>query len=101
MATAEEFIVIALSLDGAATKPHFDRQAFYVKRIFASLAPDGLTANLMFTPDQQHFKCIMHPNAFHTVANKWGEKGATTVILANVDEDTLQNALELAWQRAK
>lgn len=101
MATAEEFVGIALSLDGTATKPHFDRQAFHVKRIFATLAPDRLTANLMFSPDQQHFKCMMHPDSFHPVANKWGEKGVTTVILANVDEDTLQNALELAWQRAK
>jgi len=101
MATAEEFIGIALSLNGAATKPHFDRQAFFVKRIFASLAPDRLTANLMFSPDQQQFKCMMHPDAFHPVANKWGEQGATTVILANVDEGMLRSALELAWQRAR
>lgn len=101
MVSAEQFVEIALSFQGARAKPHFDRQAFHVKRIFASLAPDKLTANLMLTPDEQQFKCMMYPEAFHPVPNRWGEKGATTAILAELDEIVLREALELAWQRAK
>ena len=101
MVSAEEFIEIALSFDGAGQKPHFDRQAFHVKRIFASLAPDKQTANLMLTPDEQQFKCMMHPEIFYPVANKWGEKGATTVILSKADPESVRDAVELAWQRAK
>jgi len=37
---------IALNLPGAVSAPHFDRTAFKVKRIFATLAADGLSANL-------------------------------------------------------
>ena len=100
MATAEDMERIALSLPGTEARPHFDRTAFRVKRQYATLAPDRLTANLMYTPEEQQFKCMMHPEAFHPVPNKWGEKGATTVILAAVDEAELQAALEIAWKRA-
>ncbi len=100
MATAEDFERIALSFAGTETRPHFDRVAFRVKRHFATLAPDRLTANLMYTPEEQRFKCMMSPEAFHPVPNKWGERGATTVILDKVDEAELTAALELAWKRA-
>ena len=52
MATARDLRRIALSLDGTVEAPHFDRTAFKVKRIYATLAADGLTANLMLTPDE-------------------------------------------------
>lgn len=96
MATAEDFERIALSLPGTEARPHFDRTAYRMRRIFATLAPDRLSANLMYGPsDQKHF-CEARPEAFSPVPNKWGDKGATTVRLDAVTENQLREALERA-----
>ena len=100
MATAHDLRRIAMSLDGTVEAPHFDRAAFKVTRIYATLAPDELTANLMFTPDEQQLKCTVAPDAFAPVPNAWGQRGATTVTLARVSLDELQDALTIAWRRA-
>ena len=68
-----------LALFGGTTEaPHFDRTAFKARRIYVTLAPDGETANFMFSPEQQEFKCMMAPEAFAPVPNAWGQRGATT-----------------------
>jgi hypothetical protein len=46
MATAKDLRRIALSLEGTSEAPHFDRMAFKVARIYATLKADGKTANL-------------------------------------------------------
>ena len=101
MATATDFRRIALSLAGTTEVPHFDRTAFKVRRIYATLAPDHRTANLMFTPDQQSLKCELAPEAFAPVPNAWGARGATTVKLSAVTAQELRAALTTAWQRSK
>ena len=100
MATADDLRRLALSLEGALAAPHFDRTAFKVARIFATLAPDGLAANLKLTPEEQEFQCLLLPEAFAPVPNAWGAQGWTTVTLAGVNEAELQAALELAWRHA-
>jgi hypothetical protein len=67
MATARDFRRIALSLEGTTAAPHFDRTAFKARRIYATLAADGRTANLMFTPEQQALKCLVAPDAFAAI----------------------------------
>lgn len=52
MANAEDLTGIALSLEGTTAAPHFDRTAFKVKRNYATLAADGLTANVKLAPDE-------------------------------------------------
>jgi hypothetical protein len=100
MATARDLRRIALSLDGTVEAPHFDRTAFKVRRIYATLAADGRTANLMFTPDEQALKCTVAPEAFSPVPNAWGLRGATTAKLAALTFEELRDALALAWQHA-
>lgn len=100
MATADDLRRLALSLDGATSAPHFDRTAFKVARSFATLAADGLTANVKLTPDEQQLKCLTHPQAFEPVPNAWGAQGWTTVTLARLSPDELAAALKLAWQHA-
>ena len=100
MATARDFRRIALSLDGTTAAPHFERTAFKVRRICATLAPDGKTANLMLTPDEQALKCEVAPDAFCRIANAWGARGATTVKLSAVTAAELHAALETAWRHA-
>jgi hypothetical protein len=100
MATAKDLRRIELSLAGTTEAPHFDRMAFKVARIYATLAADGLTANLMFTPDEQDLKCLVAPEAFARIANAWGRKGATTATLAELTVPELANAIGMAWSHA-
>jgi hypothetical protein len=100
MASAAEFRRIALSLEGTSEAPHFDRAAFKVARIYATLAADGRTANLKFTPDEQALKCMVAVDAFSPVPNAWGQQGWTTVTLDKVTAAELRHALELARAHA-
>ncbi|HEV7278118.1 MAG TPA: MmcQ/YjbR family DNA-binding protein [Devosiaceae bacterium] len=96
MADASDLRRLALALEGTTEAPHFDRTAFRVARIFATLAADGRTANLKFSREEQEFKVLLAPEAFRPVANAWGRQGWTTVEL---DRLTVA-ALELAWRHA-
>lgn len=91
---------LALALDGTAERPHFDRTAFRVSRIYATLAADGLTANLALEPADQEFRCRLAPDAFAPLPNAWGRQGWTRVNLGLLEEGELARALEAAWTRA-
>jgi hypothetical protein len=100
MSTSADLRRLALSLEGTTEAPHFDRTAFKARRIYVTLAPDGKTANFIFTPEQQEFKCMMAPKAFSPVPNAWGQRGATTAILSRLNLAELEDALRTAWSRA-
>ena len=100
MSTSDDLRRIALSLEGTTEAPHFDRTAFSARRIYVTLAADGKTANFMFTPEEQEFKCMMAPEAFAPVPNAWGKRGATTGLLAKLTNAELEDALRTAWSRA-
>jgi len=91
---------IALSLEGTAEAPHFDRTAFKVARNYATLAADGRTLNLKFAPDEQELKCLTAPEAFAPVPNAFGKQGWTTAKLAALTAAELKDALTLAWRHA-
>jgi YjbR len=101
MATGKDLRRLALSLEGTAEVPHFDRAAFKVARIYATLAADGRTANFKFAPDEQELKCLVLPEAFAPVANAWGSQGWTTATLAKLSSADLAAALEMAWRHAQ
>ena len=95
--TAEQARDLALSLEGASEKPHFERLAFRTpRRIFATLAADGAELNLMFDPELQAFYREQAPEAFAPVPGGWGRNGATRCLLAEVDPDTFRGALMAA-----
>jgi hypothetical protein len=98
MATAQDFRRIAVSPPGTIEAPHFERTAFNVRRIYATLAPDGCSANFMFSPDEQALKCEVAPQAFSRLPNAWGARGATTALLSALSEAALRDALEIAWR---
>ena len=100
MSTGKDLRRIALSLEGTTEAPHFDRTAFRAKRIYVTLAADEKTANFMFTPEEQEFKCMMAPEAFAPVPNAWGKRGATTAILSKLTIAELEDAVRAAWRRA-
>jgi hypothetical protein len=100
MATAKDLRRIALALEGTSEAPHFDRAAFKVKRIYATLAADGKSANLKFMPDEQEFKCLLAPEAFAAIPNAWGRQGWTAATLAALSVPELKAALEMAYAHA-
>jgi len=101
LADAADFRRIALSLEGTTEYQHFDRRAFKARVTFATLAPDELTANIKFAPDEQALKCAVAPDAFAALDNAWGLRGWTRATLAALTEDELRAALILAWRGAK
>ena len=101
MATAADLRRLALALPGVAEYPHFDLRAFKARVTFATLAPDELTANLKFAPDEQALKTTVAPEAFQPIPNAWGARGWTVATLAKLSEAELAAALELAWKRAE
>lgn len=96
MADAADLRRIALSLPGTSEAPHFDRAAFRARRIYATLAADGLTANIALTPDEQEFKCQLAADVFSPIDNAWGRQGWTAVNLQAASEADLKQTLEMA-----
>jgi hypothetical protein len=97
MVDAGDFRRIALSFAGAAEYAHFDRRAFKARVTFATLAPDSLTANIKFAPDEQALKCAIAPDAFMALDNAWGRRGWTRATLAALSEAELRASLRMAW----
>ena len=100
MASAEDLRRLALALPGVQAHPHFDRVAFKARVTFATLAPDGLSANFKFSADQQALKTTVAPDAFSRLPNAWGAKGWTLGRLEALSEADLADALKLAYGRA-
>ena len=95
----EDFRRIALGMDGAIEGAHMGHPDFRVhNRIFATLHPDLESGMVALTPDQQQRVGRAHPAAFAPEAGAWGRGGCTRVHLASVDEETLGEAMTLAWQ---
>ncbi len=99
--TVAKFKELALSFEGTEEAPHFDRTAFKARRIFATLAGDGKTANIRFTPEEQEHKCNLYPEAFSPIPNKWGAQGWTVLELKKLNAAELKTALEAAWTEAQ
>jgi hypothetical protein len=95
----DEFRRIALSMEGAIEDAHMGHPDFRANgRIFATLYPDGQSGMVKLTPDQQQEFKHADSAAFAPASGAWGRQGCTTVRLDSIDEDTLGQAMTLAWQ---
>ena len=97
--TADEFREIALSFPETEERSHMDHPDFRVGgKIFATLGyPDESHGMAALTPTQQQDFLRMEPFCFKPAAGKWGDGGATIITLADADEDSVRQALSLAW----
>jgi hypothetical protein len=92
----------------AIESAHMGHPDFRVNgRIFATLHHDRVFAGrgpmvgmVVLTPDQQQRFMRDNPASFIPEAGAWGREGCTRVQLDAVDEDTLGDAVTLAWQNA-
>jgi hypothetical protein len=90
---------IALGMDGAVEGAHMGHPDFRVNnRIFATLHHDREFGMVALTPEQQRQFMRDHADAFAPESGAWGRGGSTRVRLAAVHEDTLGEAMTLAWQ---
>ena len=102
MLTAEQFRGIVLQMDGAIESAHMGHPDFRANgKIFATLYPDGESGMVKLTPEQQQEFMRRDSVAFVPASGAWGRQGCTTVKLAAMDEDTLGEAVTLAWQNTK
>ena len=98
--TPSAFRKIALSLDGAVEGAHGGHADFRAGgKVFASLGyPDNDWGMVKLAPEQQQMLVAAEPAMFVPVKGTWGVRGATSVVLAEVDARTLRSALTMALQ---
>ena len=99
--TANGFRRIALGMKDAIEGAHMGHADFRVSgRIFATLGyPDAKWGMVALTPEQQEDALREH-EGMSPAKGAWGDKGATMVRLAAMDQETLGAALTQAWQNA-
>lgn len=96
---ADRFRRIALGIKEAVEGAHMGHPDFRVNgRIFATLHADQQWGMVKLTPDQQREFVRNHPGVFVPENGAWGLQGCTAVRLAAADEDTLGEAMTLAWR---
>lgn len=97
--TPDEFRRIALKMNDASEGAHMGHPDFRANgKIFATLYPDGATGMVKLTPDQQQDFMRADSGTFVPASGAWGRQGCTTVRLDSVAEDTLGEAMTLAWK---
>jgi hypothetical protein len=99
MPNATDFRRIVLGLPDAIESAHMGHADFRVRgRIFATLNDDETRGMVVLTLDQQERFVRENPSVFLLESGAWGRSGCTRVHLASVDEETLGEAVTLAWQ---
>jgi hypothetical protein len=101
MLTADEFRHMALAMRGASEGAHMGHPDFRVNgRIFATLHADDTCGMVKLTPEQQERFVQEMPRTFAPENGAWGRQGCTSVRLDLVDEETLGEAMTLAWKNS-
>ena len=99
--TATDFRRIVLGFDGAYEHAHMGHPDFRAAngRIFATLTEDERRGMASLTPEQQAEFMARAPRMFVPAAGAWGRSGSTMIVLEEADQETVGEALTLAWQR--
>lgn len=98
--TEAAFRKLALALPGAAEVGHMGHPDFRVGgRIFATMGyPKPGWAMVALTSEDQGYFVKMRPEAFVPVKGKWGEQGATNIILKAAVAGPVREALKAAYE---
>ena len=100
--TADHFRRIALAMTEASEGAHMGHPDFRVAgRIFATLHPDLKAGMVKLTPEQQREFVKSYPDVFEPEKGAWGLQGCTAVRLSAADEETVGEALTLAWRNCR
>jgi hypothetical protein len=97
--TTEDFRRIALGMKGAVEGAHMNHPDFRANgKIFATIYPGGKQGMVKLTPEQQAEFIRLNAAAFTPASGAWGRQGCTMVSLAVAEEETIGEAMTLAWQ---
>lgn len=88
-----------MGLEGTSSAPHFDRTAFKVARIYATLGSGSV--NLKLTPEEQEFKVMMAPGIFAPIPNAWSRQGWTIADVGAISVAELEAVLTMAWEHGR
>jgi hypothetical protein len=99
--TPDDFRRIALSFAGAEESSHMGAADFRVGgHIFATLASEAQGyGNIKLTPAAQQILITTRPDLFFPIPGGWGRMGMTHVRLSEADEESLADALRIAWEQ--
>ena len=96
-----DFRRLVLGMPGTIEASHMAHPDFRAHgRIFATLNAEETRGAVMLTPEQQENFLADHAAMFSPCPGAWGEAGSTYVHLDAADEDTVGEAVTLAWQNA-
>jgi len=96
-----DFRRLVLGMPGTIEASHMAHPDFRAHgRIFATLNAEETRGVVMLTPEQQQNFLADHAAMFSPCPGAWGEAGSTYVHLDAADEDTVGEAVTLAWQNA-
>ena len=97
--TAAAFRKLALGFPGVVEQAHMGHPDFRVGgKIFATLGyPRPGWAMVSVTPYDQDALVKTYPKAFIPVKGKWGEQGATNIVLRHATTTTVTVALSAAY----
>lgn len=96
---ANDFRRIALGLEGAIESAHMGHPDFRANgRIFATLHADMKFGMVKLTPEEQSTFVRDQPDVFMLEPGAWGRSGCTKVRLDRADEETIGEAMTLAWR---
>lgn len=95
----KDFRRIALGLDGAIESAHMGHPDFRANgRIFATLHADMQFGMVKLTPEEQSTFIKAQPDVFTLEPGAWGRSGCTRVRLDLADDETIGEAMTLAWR---
>jgi hypothetical protein len=101
MMSAEDFRRIALGMKDAVESAHMGHPDFRINgRIFATLHSDQKSGMVKLTPDQQQAFVRENARAFAPENGAWGRQGCTAVRLDAANEETVGQAMTLAWRNS-
>lgn len=98
MITEDDFRELALKFPETEEKSHMNHPDFRVGgKIFATLGGRPGMGMVKLTRDQQAEFIASHSEMFTPASGKWGERGATMVILDNAEPAAARTAIIAAW----
>ena len=96
-----DFRRLVLGMPGTIEASHMAHPDFRAHgRIFATLNAEETRGAVLLTPDQQQTFLADHAATFSPCPGAWGQAGSTYVHLDAADEETVGEAVTLAWQNA-
>jgi hypothetical protein len=99
---ASDFRRIALGMEGAIERAHMGHPDFRANgKIFATLHSGDRFGMVKLTLQQQETFIAQHPAMFSPEAGAWGRQGCTRVRLEAADEESVGEAMTLAWQNVR